>query len=114
MQKRKPLVPLNQRNSYSGEIIDPKCYFGVMKPGIGKVHKSCAIRCISGGIPPVLRTEEDGRFDYYLMLDNQGDRLDNQVLQYVAEPVIMDGEEAEWNGWKVLYVDMNSLQIVKN
>ena len=36
-----------------GEIIDPKCYFGVMKPGEGKVHKDCAIRCILGGIPPV-------------------------------------------------------------
>lgn len=33
------------------EIIDPKCYFGVMKPDYGKVHRSCAIRCIAGGIP---------------------------------------------------------------
>ena len=36
-----------------GEIVDPKCYFGVMKPGFGKIHRSCAARCISGGIPPV-------------------------------------------------------------
>ena len=43
--------------SLSGEVIDPKCYFGVMKPGTGKIHKSCAIRCISGGIPPVFRHE---------------------------------------------------------
>ncbi len=41
-----------------GEIIDPKCWFGAMKPGEGKVHKSCAIRCISGGIPPVLRVKK--------------------------------------------------------
>ena len=26
-----------------GEIIDPKCYFGVMKPGFGKIHRSCAL-----------------------------------------------------------------------
>ncbi len=42
-----------------GEIIDPKCYFGVMKPGKGKIHRSCAVRCISGGIPPVLATNDE-------------------------------------------------------
>ena len=40
-----------------GEIYDPKCAFGVMKPGHGKPHRSCAVRCISGGIPPVLKIE---------------------------------------------------------
>src|SRR3954447_25732583 len=35
-----------------GEIVDPKCFFGVMKPGEGKAHKDCAIRCILGGMPP--------------------------------------------------------------
>ena len=38
-----------------GEIYDPKCAFGAMKPGFGKPHRSCAIRCISGGVPPILR-----------------------------------------------------------
>src|SRR5690606_3083584 len=37
-----------------GEIVDSKCFLGVMNPGNLKTHKSCAIRCISGGIPPVL------------------------------------------------------------
>ena len=36
----------------SGEIVDSKCYLGVMNPGNGKVHRDCAVRCISGGIPP--------------------------------------------------------------
>ena len=34
-----------------GEILDPKCYLGVMRPGEGKPHRSCAIRCLAGGIP---------------------------------------------------------------
>jgi hypothetical protein len=42
-----------------GEIVDPKCYFGVMKPGEGKVHRDCAIRCILGGIPPVLHVQNE-------------------------------------------------------
>ena len=42
-----------------GEIVDPKCFFGVMKPGEGKPHKDCAIRCILGGIPPVLKVTDE-------------------------------------------------------
>jgi len=34
-----------------GEIVDSKCYFGNMNPGNGKVHRDCAVRCMSGGIP---------------------------------------------------------------
>src|SRR5260221_12669502 len=37
----------------AGEIVDGKCYLGVMNPGNGKVHRDCAARCISGGIPPL-------------------------------------------------------------
>ncbi len=53
-----------------GEIVDPKCFFGVMKPGYSKIHRSCAIRCISGGIPPVLAISQQGDFtDYYFLTD---------------------------------------------
>ena len=34
-----------------GEITDAKCFFGTMKPGFGKTHRACAVRCISGGVP---------------------------------------------------------------
>ena len=40
----------------SGEIVDSKCNFGVMNPGAGKVHRDCAVRCLSGGIPPAFVT----------------------------------------------------------
>ena len=32
-----------------GEIVNSKCYFGVMNPGHGKVHRGCPVRCLSGG-----------------------------------------------------------------
>ena len=41
-----------------GEIVDSKCYLGVMNPGRTKVHRDCATRCISGGIPPMLVTAD--------------------------------------------------------
>jgi len=52
-------VPLSKLSRVSlgtaqlrGEIVDSKCYLGVMNPGDGKVHRDCAVRCISGGAPP--------------------------------------------------------------
>jgi hypothetical protein len=52
----------------NGEIIDPKCYFGVMKPGKGKPQCDCAIRCILGGITPMLVVKnEQGDANYYLL-----------------------------------------------
>ncbi len=47
-----------------GELVDTKCYFGVMRPAVGKVHRACALRCLSGGVPPGL-----------LVRDNQGDAI---------------------------------------
>ena len=43
----------------AGELVDSKCFFGVMKPGFGKVHRSCATRCIAGGIPVAVATNDD-------------------------------------------------------
>jgi len=37
-----------------GELIDTKCFLGVMKPGHGKVHRGCASLCLKGGVPPGL------------------------------------------------------------
>lgn len=39
-----------------GEIVDSKCYTGVMNPGRGKTHRGCAARCLSGGITPLFVT----------------------------------------------------------
>jgi hypothetical protein len=39
---------------FVGELVDSKCFFGVMRPATGKVHRACAIRCLSGGVPPGL------------------------------------------------------------
>src|SRR5215475_107987 len=43
----------------SGEIVDSKCYLGVMNPGNGKVHRDCAARCIIGGAPPAFIAVDD-------------------------------------------------------
>lgn len=88
-----------------GEIIDPKCYFGVMKPGEGKVHRDCAIRCILGGIPPVLKAmNEKGEKNYYLLVGPNGEKMNETVQDYVAEPVEIEARSVQLDDWVILYV----------
>jgi hypothetical protein len=91
--------------SLKGEVIDPKCYFGVMKPGEGKVHKDCAIRCIAGGIPPVLAiTNEKGEKNYVLLIGTNGEKLNDKVKDFVAVPSTITGELIQVDNWLVMQV----------
>jgi hypothetical protein len=80
----------------TGEIVDSKCYYGVMNPGEGKVHRDCATRCLSGGVPPsfvVHGGPKDGTV--YLLTDATGARLPiSAFLDRVGEPVMIRGREA--------------------
>lgn len=75
-----------------GEIIDPKCYLGAMKPGGGKVHKSCAVLCLKGGIPPMFITRNQLLQEtYYLVTDEQGEPLLEEIIGYVGDPISVNG-----------------------
>lgn len=94
-----------------GEIIDPKCYFGVMKPGEGKVHRDCAIRCILGGIPPVLKVmNEKGAMNYYLVVGPNGEKMNEAVRDYVAEPVELEARVVQQDDWVILYVNDKNMK----
>lgn len=72
----------------TGEIADGKCYFGVMNPGRGKVHRDCAVRCLSGGAPPVFLVRDASGKLHALLLTGIG----REILDYAAEPVQIRGE----------------------
>ena len=93
-----------------GEIIDPKCFFGVMKPGQGKPHKDCAIRCILGGISPVLKVQDEkGNENYYLLLGENGENINEVVKNFVAEPVTVKANVVKYDDWVILYVKNKSI-----
>jgi len=76
-----------------GEIVDSKCFLGVMNPGQLTPHRACAIRCISGGVPPVLLVrQKDGSAIYLLLVSAEGKPVNKQVLDTIAEPVKITGE----------------------
>ncbi len=90
----------------TGEIIDPKCYFGVMKPGFDKPHRSCAARCIAGGIPPVLRVElQSGLAQYYLMYNQKQQHPAEEVQPYIGQRVEVSGKVKKYQDWNILEVD---------
>ena len=75
-----------------GEIVDSKCYLGVMNPGDHKTHKSCAVRCISGGVPPlfVVKGTRD-EITYLMLVGENGEMIHKEVLDVVAEPLEITG-----------------------
>jgi len=76
-----------------GEIVDSKCYLGNMNPGNGKVHRDCAVRCLSGGIPPVFATNDfNGSPAVLLLTGPNQNRLPREAfLNRVAQPTQIDG-----------------------
>jgi hypothetical protein len=79
--------------SVVGEIVDTKCYLGVMNPGQGKVHRDCAARCISGGLPPALATRDfDGKPAMLLLADSANKPLPlSEFIDRVGQPVRVEG-----------------------
>ncbi len=101
------LKEINDSN-ISGEIVDPKCYFGVMKPGEGKPHRSCAIRCISGGIPPVFHV--NGLSEYYLLLDENLQPVNQRILDIVGDNITLHGKAYQFDDWKIFLLNESFLK----
>lgn len=94
-----------------GEITDPKCLLGVMKPGHGKPHRDCAARCIAGGIPPVLKVANArGETEYYLIAGPNGEPANDRLLEYVGDGVQLCGRLVLEGDWLVLYADLSGIR----
>jgi len=98
-----------------GEIVDSKCYLGVMKPGREKTHRACAVRCISGGIPPILRTtDREGLPIHLLLVGTDGGPINRQLLAFVAEPVEISGTIQRHGDQLAFLVDPGSIRRLRS
>lgn len=94
-----------------GEIVDSKCYLGTMKPGRFKSHRACAANCIAGGVPPLLLVDaDDGSRTHYLLVDSKGQPANRGVLDYVAEPVRIHGQERRLGDLRILVADLDRIE----
>src|SRR6266478_8164345 len=113
-------APANQESTrnlgavtVTGEIVDSKCYLGVMNPGQGKVHRDCAARCLSGGIPPIFITTDgvttDGR-EQFLLVGPDGFALKRDALrEFIAEPITIHGKLLQKGASRLLSIDPRTL-----
>jgi hypothetical protein len=89
-----------------GEIVDSKCFLGVMTPGDGRTHAACASLCLRGGIPPALLVRDRaGRSALYLLEDPKGDGLALRAAEIAGEPVDMRGVIGQRGSWRILRTD---------
>ena len=84
-----------------------------MNPGNLAPHRDCAIRCISGGVSPVLLVRQsDGPAIYMLLVSANGEPVNKQVLDMVAEPVQITGEVERQGGLLILRADPSTYRRV--
>jgi len=96
-----------------GEIVDSKCFLGVMVPGAGKTHKDCAALCLRGGVPPALHVQDrSGRSSLLLLTGPTGQAIGAEDLQRAGEATDMVGVVAQQGGWLVLRSDPRSWRAV--
>jgi len=107
------VIPLGKQ-TLVGEIVDSKCFLGVMNPGQLTPHRACAIRCISGGCPPVLLVRQtDGPAIYLLLVSADGKPINKQVLGMVAVPLEITGEVERLGDLLVLKADPASYRRIR-
>jgi hypothetical protein len=106
-------IPLGPA-TLTGQIVDSKCYFGVMVPGEGRAHRACAIRCLSGGVPPVFRVRTlDGGELCLLLVGRDGRALNAEILPRVAETLRISGEVERLDDLLVLRAEPAEFEAVE-
>jgi hypothetical protein len=102
------------RFTLTGEIVDAKCYFGVMNPGEGRVHRACAVQCLRGGVPAVfVARDRAGATTPLLITGPTGEAINAVLLRWTGEPVEASGLVVRQGRWLVWKIDPASLKFVR-
>jgi hypothetical protein len=90
----------------TGEIVDSKCFLGVMVPGAGKTHADCASLCIRGGIPPALRVQDfAGKPELFLLTLPTGAPIHLEAVDLAGQSISMRGLVSRSGAWLTLRTD---------
>jgi len=89
----------------TGEIVDSKCHLGAMNPGSGATHRACAVRCLRGGLPPILVLRSNGSDTEIILAGRDGRPIGRRVLGYVGVPVRIKGSLRQLGDWPILEAD---------
>jgi hypothetical protein len=93
----------------AGEIVDSKCFLGVMNPAEGSVHRDCARRCLSGGIPPMMIVRDGaGREELVVLVSADGQPISRDLAPVAGRPVRVTGRLARDGDQYVLYANASA------
>jgi hypothetical protein len=82
-----------------------------MKPGEGKSHRDCAVRCLSGGSPAAfVARSERGEVALLWLVSRTGAPLGRELLDVVAEPVAIEGELVRFGGRAILLTERSAVR----
>ena len=106
-----PPREIHGRMTIEGEIVDSKCWLGVMRPGDGHIHKACASLCIRGGIPPMFVTRGQNVPPVMLLTTSDGSAIQPEhILDYIADAVELSGVIEKRGDISVFKVDLATLK----
>ncbi|MGE0143829.1 MAG: hypothetical protein AB7I19_07950 [Planctomycetota bacterium] len=106
-------VEAGESLEYRGEIIDPKCWLGAMRPGSGLVHRACAELCIRGGVPPAfVGAPGDEPVDYYLLADADGRSANERFAESAGVLGTLRARRARLRSITILLADSASWSVV--
>lgn len=94
-----------------GELVDTKCYFGVMRPATGKVHRACAVRCLSGGVPPGLLVRDRQGGAIVVLLTGAGGTPLRFDVQWAARSLVASGKLFSIEGTP--HLEVESLKLME-
>ena len=98
----------------TGEIVDSKCWTGVMNPGEGKTHLDCAVRCLSGGLTPLLVVRDaEGRERHLVLADAAGGPMPRTILPAVGRPVSVAGRVIREGDLLFLHAEPAAIRVLQ-
>lgn len=74
--------------TFRGEVVDGKCDLGVMNPGDGTLHRACAVRCLSGGVPAMLLVRDRQGTEVRVALAGRDAPLSPELVRRWAGTVV--------------------------
>ena len=93
-------------STLTGEVVDSKCFMGVMVPGDGKTHADCAALCLRGGIPPALYVRDrSDRSALVLLAGSRNEAIGPRLSEFAGEAVEVTGILERTGEWPVVRVE---------
>lgn len=97
----------------TGEIVDAKCFLGVMNPGEGTVHRDCARLCLRGGLPPMLLVRGGlGEEALVVLVSADGGPIGLDLADIAGVPVKVRGRLVRDRGSLMLHADPAQYRLV--